>query len=209
MSSNTTGMNEDNIQSMSVAIQLGKPTKMDYIFKDFNRMEWLGFKAWLLLRKHPKWADLSTVSETSNAISKAGEDKDDEIEESAPNNNQNRNEKNEDGESGSKNSCSYPVDVKQAKEIKKEEFEHKQSVKWQNLQKESKTALKNAALLQFFQDLKNRTSMSWRSFSSTYKHSILFECWSDSEPKKQEIKICRSEKFKVRYSHPEKRQQAQ
>lgn len=54
LASNPTGVNDDNIHSMAVAIHLGKSPKMDYIFKDFNCMDWLGYKAWMIMRKHPK-----------------------------------------------------------------------------------------------------------------------------------------------------------
>lgn len=60
IASSPTGVNDNKIQNMAVALHLGKAFKMQYTFKDFNRFEWHSFKACLVMRKHPKWAGLPT-----------------------------------------------------------------------------------------------------------------------------------------------------
>lgn len=57
--SNPTGVNEDDIASMAVAIHMGKTNKMDYEFKEYCKDNWVMYKAWMVLRQHPKWADVS------------------------------------------------------------------------------------------------------------------------------------------------------
>lgn len=74
---NPTGVNDDNIHSMAAEILLGKTPKMDFIFKDLNCIDWVGYKEWMIVRNHPKWADSPTVIETSNSNAQAGAEEDD------------------------------------------------------------------------------------------------------------------------------------
>lgn len=62
--SNPTGVNEDNIHSMAVAIHIEKTEVMDYSFKDYFTGKWLSFKAWKRAKSHPKW--LTHPSEISS-----------------------------------------------------------------------------------------------------------------------------------------------
>lgn len=53
-----TGTNEDGITSMAVALHIGEAKKRDYEYTSFDCTKWAGFKAWLILRHHPKWSEL-------------------------------------------------------------------------------------------------------------------------------------------------------
>eukprot|EP00171_Calliarthron_tuberculosum_P023290 IDg23290t1 len=53
--SNPTGVNDDNILSMAVALHMGKTLGMDYNFKDYFQENWNAFKAFKVLQDHPKW----------------------------------------------------------------------------------------------------------------------------------------------------------
>lgn len=56
---------------MSVDVHLGKNPKKSYIFKDFNLLQWPAFKAWLVMRKNPKWVYPPAGSQTSNTKSQS------------------------------------------------------------------------------------------------------------------------------------------
>jgi hypothetical protein len=53
--SKPTGVDEQQIVNMAVAIHLGKTKKMDYEFKDFSASQWLFYEAWKVLKEHPKF----------------------------------------------------------------------------------------------------------------------------------------------------------
>lgn len=56
--SHPTGVQECEVYAMAVAIHFGKTNKMEYVYKDYDsEKHWCNFKAWLVLREHPKWAD--------------------------------------------------------------------------------------------------------------------------------------------------------
>lgn len=72
---NPTGVNEDDILSMAVAVHMGKAATMDYAMKDYCTENWITFKAWKVWHTHPKWAmsSTSTDSAQSSAVGQAGE----------------------------------------------------------------------------------------------------------------------------------------
>ena len=50
LNSRPTGCNEQNKINMAVAIQLGKTSRMDYIFKDFQANDWPYYSCWMHLK---------------------------------------------------------------------------------------------------------------------------------------------------------------
>lgn len=62
--SNPTGVVAGNIESMAVAIHLGKTNVMYYHYKDLPPTQWLYYKAWKVLLAHPKWSDVPEANET-------------------------------------------------------------------------------------------------------------------------------------------------
>lgn len=64
-SSNSTVINGDKIHSISIAAHLRKTSPMEHFLKDRSCTEFNGFNAWKLMHTHPKWAGVSTTSETS------------------------------------------------------------------------------------------------------------------------------------------------
>jgi hypothetical protein len=83
--SHPTGVNEDNILSMAIALHLGETKRMDYNFKSFDHSKWPNYTAWKILRSAPKFqpptgtlpaslpmnnnpADASTVDPTTNQV---------------------------------------------------------------------------------------------------------------------------------------------
>lgn len=82
-----TGVNEEGILSMAVAIHVGQTDKMDYAYQDYDKNNWNAYKAWQELHNHPKWAmteftgllqslsseDNSLVVDTGHAVATAVE----------------------------------------------------------------------------------------------------------------------------------------
>lgn len=68
--SNPTGVNEDNVLSMAVAIHLGKTTMMEYKYKDYLKDNWISFKAWNVLHCHPKWQVNSPSQESDGSVNR-------------------------------------------------------------------------------------------------------------------------------------------
>ena len=60
--SNPTGVGEDDVVSMAVAIHIGKTNVMDYDYKTFNVLEWVYYKSWLVLKSHPKWSEVGETA---------------------------------------------------------------------------------------------------------------------------------------------------
>jgi hypothetical protein len=65
-SSHPTGVNDDNIISMAIALYLGKTKRMDYNFKTFEHTNWVNFLAWKILRDCPKFRPPSPLSQTES-----------------------------------------------------------------------------------------------------------------------------------------------
>lgn len=53
---NPTGVNEDDILSMAVAVHMGKARTMDYEIKSYCNNNWLGYKACCVWSLYPKWS---------------------------------------------------------------------------------------------------------------------------------------------------------
>lgn len=60
-----TGVNDLNLLSMEIAIHVGEMKKMDYDYKDLEKIKWMPYNAWIVLRDHPKWMDNDIMSECS------------------------------------------------------------------------------------------------------------------------------------------------
>jgi hypothetical protein len=54
-SSHPTGVNDDNIISMAIALHLGKTKRMDYNLKDYEHTQWPNYSAWKILSSAPKF----------------------------------------------------------------------------------------------------------------------------------------------------------
>jgi muconolactone delta-isomerase len=63
--SHPTGVNEDNILSMAIAVHLGKTKRMDYQFKFHEHTKWPNYFAWKILRVSPKFRPPSPSSDES------------------------------------------------------------------------------------------------------------------------------------------------
>jgi len=50
-----TGVIQPQMVNMAVAIHLGRTGRMEYQFKDYDPIEWMNYRAWLVLKKHPKF----------------------------------------------------------------------------------------------------------------------------------------------------------
>lgn len=61
---NPTGVNEEDIISMAIAIHVGRANKIYYQFKEYCKTNWLQYKACLILRHHPKFMDPSEMSDS-------------------------------------------------------------------------------------------------------------------------------------------------
>lgn len=60
-----TGVTENQVLSMAVAVHVGKCATMNYEQKDFSHSNWPGFKAWNLWKNHPKWTSPAATDSTS------------------------------------------------------------------------------------------------------------------------------------------------
>jgi hypothetical protein len=60
--SHPTGVNEDNILSMAIALHLGETKRMDYNFRSFDHSKWPNYTAWKILRSAPKFRPPSMAS---------------------------------------------------------------------------------------------------------------------------------------------------
>jgi hypothetical protein len=86
-SSHPTGVNDDNIISMAIALHLGKTKRMDNNMRDYEHTQWPNYGAWKILSSAPKFrpptivalsmaatdsiaADASTVDPTATSNSK-------------------------------------------------------------------------------------------------------------------------------------------
>lgn len=63
-----TVVTEDQMLSMIVAVHVEKCETMSYDHKDFRPFNWIGFKAWVIWRNHPK-----CVSPTAHAAEDGGD----------------------------------------------------------------------------------------------------------------------------------------
>jgi hypothetical protein len=54
-SSHPTGVNDDNIISMAIALHLGKTKRMDYNMRDCEHTQWPNYGAWKILSSAPKF----------------------------------------------------------------------------------------------------------------------------------------------------------
>lgn len=62
-----TGVLEEEVYAMTVSINFGKTTMMEYEYKYFDcENHWGSFKAWDLLRRHPKSADAVDVGDVNH-----------------------------------------------------------------------------------------------------------------------------------------------
>lgn len=53
---NPTGVGDEEVLSMAVAVHLEHTNRMDYDYKNFDKDQWLYYRAWKVLRHHPKWS---------------------------------------------------------------------------------------------------------------------------------------------------------
>lgn len=94
---------------------------MEYTFKNFYRLEWNSFLAWLVMQKHLKWADQPTETEHGNDVTRPISKEDDDQKKSFEYQstkciyNRHGNKKNKAG-------VRYPVGVKQAKSAKEKQL---------------------------------------------------------------------------------------
>ena len=73
--SNPTGVGEEGVLFMAVAIQTGRTNVMEYDYKDLYKDEWMYYRAWTVLRNHPKWAPVdSNTHAASTAVGEAIEE---------------------------------------------------------------------------------------------------------------------------------------
>jgi hypothetical protein len=63
--SRPTGVNEDNILSMAIALHLGETKRMDYNFKSFDHSKWPNYTAWKILRTAPKFRPPTSTAAAS------------------------------------------------------------------------------------------------------------------------------------------------
>ena len=73
-SCNPTGVIQCQMVNMAVAIHLGKTSRMEYQFKDFDAAEWINYRVWLVLRKHPKFMPPKRPALAANEPPPAQED---------------------------------------------------------------------------------------------------------------------------------------
>jgi hypothetical protein len=69
--SHPTGVNDDNILSMAIALHLGETKWMDDQFQSYNHTKWANFAAWKILSVAPKFRPLSPTSTIMNDPSDA------------------------------------------------------------------------------------------------------------------------------------------
>jgi hypothetical protein len=69
--SHPTGVNDDNIMSMAIALHLGETKRMDYQFKSYDHTKWANFAAWKILSIAPKFRPPSPTSTIMNDPSDA------------------------------------------------------------------------------------------------------------------------------------------
>ena len=74
--SNPTGVGDDTVMSMAVAVHIGVTTCMDYSYKEFDKESWLYYRAYNVLKNHPKWSALPDVQldDTPRMLSSATDD---------------------------------------------------------------------------------------------------------------------------------------
>jgi hypothetical protein len=60
--SKPTGVSEDGVISMAIAVHLGTSPKLDYCYKDLPHAEWASYRAWLILRAEAKWAGVDNAA---------------------------------------------------------------------------------------------------------------------------------------------------
>lgn len=58
--SNPTRVGEEGLLSVDFSIHTGGTTVMEYEYKDLNQDEWMYYRAWMDIRKHPKWAPVDS-----------------------------------------------------------------------------------------------------------------------------------------------------
>lgn len=68
--SHPTGVNEDNILSMAIALHLGKTNRMHYDFINYEHTSWPNYLAWKILRVAPKFRPPSPALEPTAAASR-------------------------------------------------------------------------------------------------------------------------------------------
>lgn len=66
-----TGVNEDQVLSMAVAIHMEVTNSMDYEHKDYVKENWLSFNAWKVWSRHPKWATAKPALSTTHSSAEA------------------------------------------------------------------------------------------------------------------------------------------
>lgn len=75
---NPTGVGDDGIISMAVAIHTGQTTTMDYAYKgycgDMSNCNWISYKAYNVLKHHPKWSSQSTVIPATQSLADVDKD---------------------------------------------------------------------------------------------------------------------------------------
>lgn len=75
-----TGVTEDNIISMAVAIHVGKCIMMEYGNKDFDKDTWSVNRAWKVLSTRPKWCQRVSRTHDCEAVNGAGHEQSDDVE---------------------------------------------------------------------------------------------------------------------------------
>jgi hypothetical protein len=63
--SRPTGVNEDNILSMAIALHLGETKRMDCNFNSFDHSKWPNYTAWKILRTAPKFRPPTSTAAAS------------------------------------------------------------------------------------------------------------------------------------------------
>jgi hypothetical protein len=66
-SSHPTGVNDDNIVSMAIALHLGKTKRMDYNLRDYEHTQWPNYSAWKILSSAPKFRPPTMASSSMAA----------------------------------------------------------------------------------------------------------------------------------------------
>jgi hypothetical protein len=69
--SHPTGVNDDNILSMAIALHLGETKQMDYQFQSYDHTKWSNFAVWKILSVAPKFCPPSPMSTIMNDPSDA------------------------------------------------------------------------------------------------------------------------------------------
>jgi len=64
--SHPTGSSQQQKVNMAIAIHLGKTSRREYGFRDFNPLNWNNHEAWLMLRSHPKFLPTRDPNPTGN-----------------------------------------------------------------------------------------------------------------------------------------------